>query len=46
MGDSIDMNVRALTVCFLKRVVQLFPKYSQSYIWMSKVAQNSTALKK
>ena len=50
MGASIDMNVGVFwesLVGFLKSVVlQLFLKYSQSYgIWMSKLGQNSTALK-
>ena len=51
MGGPIDIDVDVFwetSVGFLKSVVlQLFPKYIQSYIiWMSKVGQNSTAFKK
>ena len=50
MEASVDINFgefRETSVGFLKSVVlQLFPKYSQSYANMkSKVGQNSTALK-
>ena len=51
IGDTIDMNVAGfweISVRFLKCVIlQLFPKYSQSYAnLMSKVDQNSTVFKK